>query len=190
MSRQFDVPTSLTPTLNHLLCFPFVVCTKEVINSINHPVVNLLDTRVGRTTTEVVPRTYQSETTCSRNPREIAPSGPVHYHRNERQKMSDRDQETRSHLCDESWFVPTNSSFNLGEGVTDFCLNCEENVVRWKRKSSLVDYTIWTPESAKNRSVMVWVVFNKSRHKWDGVCYVFTCVLLLKVGVSVVGTLR
>jgi hypothetical protein len=32
ISSQFDVPTSLTPVLNHLLCFHFVGCTKEVSN--------------------------------------------------------------------------------------------------------------------------------------------------------------
>jgi hypothetical protein len=34
----------------------FVGCVKEVSNLINHPVVNLLDTRVGGTRTEVVPK--------------------------------------------------------------------------------------------------------------------------------------
>jgi hypothetical protein len=42
---QFDVPTSLTPVLTHLLCFHFVGCVKEVINSINLLIVSLLDTR-------------------------------------------------------------------------------------------------------------------------------------------------
>jgi hypothetical protein len=49
-TSQFDVPTSLTPTPNHLLCFHFVSCMKEVINLINHPVVSVLDTRLGGTT--------------------------------------------------------------------------------------------------------------------------------------------
>ena len=49
VTRQLDVPTSLTPHASHLLCFYFVGCTKEVRNLINLPVVNLFDTRVGGT---------------------------------------------------------------------------------------------------------------------------------------------
>jgi hypothetical protein len=55
VTRQLNVPTSLTPTPSHLLCFHFVGCEKEVSNLINHPVVSLLGIRVGGTSAEVVP---------------------------------------------------------------------------------------------------------------------------------------
>ena len=48
--------TSLSPVLRHLFRFhcDFVCCTKEVRDLISHPVVSLLDTRVGGTRAEVV----------------------------------------------------------------------------------------------------------------------------------------
>ena len=49
VTRQFDVPTSLTPAPNHLWCFYFVGCVKEVSKWINHPVVNLFGSRVSGT---------------------------------------------------------------------------------------------------------------------------------------------
>ena len=55
ITSQFDVPTSLTPALSHLLRLHFVGCVKEVSSSINRPVVNLLGTRVVGTSVEVVP---------------------------------------------------------------------------------------------------------------------------------------
>ena len=55
ITSQFNIPTSLTPALNHLLCFHFVGCAKEVRNLTNHPVVILLDTRLGGTSAEVIP---------------------------------------------------------------------------------------------------------------------------------------
>jgi hypothetical protein len=54
VASQLDVPTSLTPTPRYLLSFHFVGCEIEVSNLINHPVVSLLGTRVGGTSTEVV----------------------------------------------------------------------------------------------------------------------------------------
>jgi hypothetical protein len=54
-TSQFDVPTSMTLTPIHLLCFHFVGCPKEMRNLINHPVVILLDTRVGGGRGGVVP---------------------------------------------------------------------------------------------------------------------------------------
>ena len=56
ITSQFDIPTSLTPAFNHLLCFHFVGCPKEVINLTNRPVVSLLGTRVVCTSAEVVPK--------------------------------------------------------------------------------------------------------------------------------------
>jgi hypothetical protein len=56
VTSQLDVPTSLTSVPNHLLCFHFVCCPKEVSKMINNPVVNLPDTQVGGTSTEVVPQ--------------------------------------------------------------------------------------------------------------------------------------
>jgi hypothetical protein len=44
---QLDVPTSLTPAPSHLLHLHLVGYAKEVSNLIDHPVVNLLATRVG-----------------------------------------------------------------------------------------------------------------------------------------------
>ena len=46
VTRELDVPTSLTPAPNHLLRFYFVGCAKEVSNLINHPVVRLFGSRV------------------------------------------------------------------------------------------------------------------------------------------------
>ena len=56
ITNKFDTPTSLTPALNHLLCFHFVGCAKEVSTLTNHPVVRLLGTRVGGTSTQVFPK--------------------------------------------------------------------------------------------------------------------------------------
>ncbi len=49
VTRQIDVPTSLTPVPNQLLRFYFVGCAKEVSNLINHPVVSLFGSRVSGT---------------------------------------------------------------------------------------------------------------------------------------------
>ena len=49
VTRGIDVPTSLTPAPNHLLCLYFVGCGKEVRNLINFPVVSLFDSRVSGT---------------------------------------------------------------------------------------------------------------------------------------------
>ena len=72
VTRQLDVPTSLTPVPSHLMCFHFVVCAKEVRNLINHPVVILLGTRVCGTSAEVVPVDH-SETSCNHKPRVAFP---------------------------------------------------------------------------------------------------------------------
>ena len=49
VTRELDVPTSLTPVPNHLLCFYFVGCAKEVSNLINRPIVSLFGSRVSGT---------------------------------------------------------------------------------------------------------------------------------------------
>ena len=49
VTREHDVPTSLTPAPNHLLRFYFVGCAKEVSNLINRPVVSLFGSRVNGT---------------------------------------------------------------------------------------------------------------------------------------------
>ncbi len=41
VGRNLDVPTSLTPAPNHPLRLSPVGCPKEVLQLINHPVVNL-----------------------------------------------------------------------------------------------------------------------------------------------------
>jgi hypothetical protein len=51
---QLDVPTLLTPVPSHLSRFCFMGCAKEVSNLVNRPIVSLLDTRVGGTSTEGV----------------------------------------------------------------------------------------------------------------------------------------
>jgi hypothetical protein len=53
ITSQFNVPTSLTPALRHLLRFHFVGCANGEL--INRPVVSLLDTRVSGTSAEVIP---------------------------------------------------------------------------------------------------------------------------------------
>ncbi len=55
ITSQFDIPTSLTPGLSHLLRFHFVGCVKKVSELTNCPVVILLGTRVGFTSVEGVP---------------------------------------------------------------------------------------------------------------------------------------
>jgi hypothetical protein len=54
VSREFDVPTILTPTFNDLLCFYLMCCVEKVSNLSNHPVVCLFGTRVGGTRVKVV----------------------------------------------------------------------------------------------------------------------------------------
>jgi hypothetical protein len=49
VTSQLNVPTSLTPTPNHLLRFYLVGCAKEVSRLINRPVVSLFGTRVSGT---------------------------------------------------------------------------------------------------------------------------------------------
>ncbi len=51
---QFDVPTILTPTFSHLLCFQFVCCTEKVSELINHPVESLVVFRVGGSCIEMI----------------------------------------------------------------------------------------------------------------------------------------
>jgi hypothetical protein len=58
---QLDVPTLLTLTPSHLLCFNFVCCAEKVSDLINHPVVSLLGTRVGGTSAEVVNKSIELE---------------------------------------------------------------------------------------------------------------------------------
>jgi hypothetical protein len=47
-------PDPLTPALSHLLSFNLVGCAKDVSNLINHPIMNLLGTRVGGTSSHMV----------------------------------------------------------------------------------------------------------------------------------------
>ena len=54
VTSQLDVPTSLTPDPNHLLCFHFVGCAKEVSKLINLPVVILFGTRVSGTCVNMI----------------------------------------------------------------------------------------------------------------------------------------
>ena len=61
VTSQFDVPTSLTPAPSHLLRFHLMCCAKEVSNLISRPVVSLLGTRVGGTSTKIVPQRIQLE---------------------------------------------------------------------------------------------------------------------------------
>ena len=53
---QLDVPTMLTPASSQLLRFHFVCCAEKVSDLTNRPVVSLLGTRVGGTSSEVVPK--------------------------------------------------------------------------------------------------------------------------------------
>ena len=54
VTRELNVPTSLTPVPNHLLRFYFVGCAKEVSNLINRPVVSLFGSRVSGAGANVV----------------------------------------------------------------------------------------------------------------------------------------
>jgi hypothetical protein len=51
---QLDAPTLLIPASNHLLRFHFVCCAEKISELIIQPVVSLLDTRVGGTSTEMI----------------------------------------------------------------------------------------------------------------------------------------
>ena len=61
VTRELDVPTSLTPAPNHLLRFYFVGCAKEVSNLINRPVVSLFGSRVRGTGANVVTKSVYGE---------------------------------------------------------------------------------------------------------------------------------
>ena len=70
VTRELDVPTSLTPAPNHLLRFYFVVCAKEV-NLINRPVVNLFGSRVSGTGANVVAKSVYGELGCDAEKKDI-----------------------------------------------------------------------------------------------------------------------
>ena len=61
VTRELDVPTSLTPAPNHLLHFYFVGCAKEVSNLINLPVMILFGSRVRSTSVNVVVKRVYGE---------------------------------------------------------------------------------------------------------------------------------
>ena len=61
VTRELDVPTSLTPVPNQLLCFYFVGCVKEVSNLSNLPVVSLFGSRVSGTGANVVVKSVYGE---------------------------------------------------------------------------------------------------------------------------------
>ena len=68
VTRQLDVLTSLTPDPIHLLRFYFVGGVKEVINLINHPVVSLFGSGMGRTGVNMIDKSINNQlfTTTSR----------------------------------------------------------------------------------------------------------------------------
>jgi len=62
VTKQLDVPTIMSPAFRHLLCFHFVCCSKKIRGQridqpVNRPVVSLLGTRVGGTSTEMITKT-------------------------------------------------------------------------------------------------------------------------------------
>ena len=61
VTRELDVPTSLTPAPYHLLRFYFVGCAKEVSNLINRPVVRLFGSRVSSTGCHMVAKSVNVE---------------------------------------------------------------------------------------------------------------------------------
>ncbi len=61
VTRELDVPTSLTPAPNHLLRFYFVGCAKEVSNLINRPVVSLFGSRVSGTGCNMIAESVDGE---------------------------------------------------------------------------------------------------------------------------------
>ncbi len=66
VTRELDVPTSLTPAPNHLLRFYFVGCAKEV-NLINRPVVNLFGSRVRGTGTNMITERFDDKLFATTN---------------------------------------------------------------------------------------------------------------------------
>ncbi len=61
----------LTPAFNHLLCFNFLCCVKKVSKLINHPVVILLDTRMGGTSTEMITQCIYLKLSATTNRKRI-----------------------------------------------------------------------------------------------------------------------
>ena len=61
VTRELDVPTSLTPSPIHLFRFYFVGCVKEVSNLITRPVVSLFGSRVSGTGANVVAKSVYGE---------------------------------------------------------------------------------------------------------------------------------
>ena len=69
VTSQLEVPTSLTPGPSHVLCFYFVGCPKEVIQLLNHPVVNPFVTGVGGTGGNMIVKRTNSQLFCNHKSR-------------------------------------------------------------------------------------------------------------------------
>ncbi len=67
-----------------------------------------------------------------------------------------------------SIFSVIHSPAALTRMLSIFDLSCEENTVHLKWNWSLVDYTRWTPETTKKRSVSRWCC--KNRRKTNSLC--------------------
>ena len=61
VTNQLNVPTSLTPVPNHLLCFYLMGCAKEVRKLINRPVVSPFGTRVCGTGANMITESINSK---------------------------------------------------------------------------------------------------------------------------------
>jgi hypothetical protein len=61
VTRDFDVPTSLTPVPNHPFRFNFVGCAEKVSKLINRPVVSLFVSRVSGTGCHMVAESVNGE---------------------------------------------------------------------------------------------------------------------------------
>ncbi len=105
VTRELDVPTSLTPALNHLLRFYFVGCEKEVSNLINRPVLSFFGSRVSGTGAYVVVKRVYGELFWNHRPREEAPSVPVLSYQHTRRRKAGRGQQTRHNLRDVILFI-------------------------------------------------------------------------------------
>jgi hypothetical protein len=75
VTSQLNVPTSLTPALNHLLRFYFVGGAKEVSNLINRPVVSLFGSGMGSTGADMITKHIAHRLSATTTPREL---GYVH----------------------------------------------------------------------------------------------------------------
>jgi hypothetical protein len=71
----------LTPVFNHLMCFNFVPRVKKVNKLISLPVVSLLDTRIGGTSTEMITQYIYLKLSATTNRKQLLCNWDLNVHR-------------------------------------------------------------------------------------------------------------